>query len=351
MTFDLSLYEFLKKRVKPCNLTVRKDETTIRCPFCGDSVKSNKSTHLYIKNVPPFMYYCQRCTASGIFDSKILIKLNSYDPNMDIYLKNSYNGYMEKLNQKYGASFFSYINNEEPEILPNQYGELEMKKIEYINNRLGIDISQEDIKKYRIILNIEDYYTNNELTSSLDQRSIDMIKNLNQNYFSFLLNDKNVINCRSMVSDTKYKHFKLRIHEDTNSISRRFYSIKNDIDLSGETFNINITEGFFDIISVHENIKNKEMDNTTLYIANNGKGYLFTLDYLASIGILNANINIYSDKDVSPSDYKNNKLLGRSHLTKLNGANIYYNNYENEKDFGVPKERIIVSSPNITKFI
>src|SRR5699024_11176480 len=268
MTFDLSLYEFLKKRVKPCNLTVRKDETTIRCPFCGDSVKSNKSTHLYIKNVPPFMYYCQRCTASGIFDSKILIKLNSYDPNMDIYLKNSYNGYMEKLNQKYGASFFSYINNEEPEILPNQYGELEMKKIEYINNRLGIDISQEDIKKYRIILNIEDYYTNNELTSSLDKRSIDMIKNLNQNYFSFLLNDKNVINCRSMVSDTKYKHFKLRIHEDTNSISRRFYSIKNDIDLSGETFNINITDGFFDIISVHENIKNKEMDNTTLYIAN-----------------------------------------------------------------------------------
>src|SRR5699024_4741852 len=245
----------------------------------------------------------------------------------------------------------SFDLNEEPEILPNQYGELEMKKIEYINNRLGIDISQEDIKKYRIILNIEDYYTNNELTSSLDQRSIDRIKNLNQNYFSFLLNDKNVINCRSMISDTKYKHFKIRINEDTNSISRRFYSIKNDIDLSGETFNINITEGFFDIISVHENIKNKEMDNTTLYIANNGKGYLFTLDYLASIGILNANINIYSDKDVSPSDYKNNKLLGRSHLTKLNGANIYYNNYENEKDFGVPKERIIVSSPNITKFI
>src|SRR5699024_7400955 len=107
-------------------------------------------------------------------------------------------------------------------------------------------------------------------------------------------------------------------------------------------------EGFFDIMSVYYNINNKKMSNDTLYIANNGKGYKFTLTYLASMGILNADINIYSDLDVSINDYKNN-ILKNDILSHMNGINIYYNNVEGQKDFGTTMDNIKLSSKNIVR--
>ena len=340
---DMTVYEFLKTKVKPCKLTIDKKETIIRCPICGDSVKSKSSTHLYIQNKTPFKYYCQRCSSSGIFGRELISKLSIYDYSIDTYLKNSYDNYMAELGTRYGDSIFTYINEKEPIFKPNQYNELELKKIDYINNRLGINISESDLDKYRIILNMEDYFTNNNLTKGLSQFKTKNIKNLNQNHFSFLLNDKNVINSRNMDHNHKNKHYKLKIIDDYEKMSRRFYSINNEIDLSNELFNINIAEGFFDIISIYENIYNKQDDDATIFIANNGKGFLFSLDYLSSLGILNANINIYSDNDVTLNDYK--KIYYRSNISKLNGMNIYYN--LKDEDFGVPGSRIEVSSPNI----
>jgi len=345
--YDLTLYEYLKSRVYPCRLTTRKDETIVRCPYCGDSVKSKQSTHFYIQNIPPFKYYCQRCSVKGIFDEKT-VKMFKLDHTLDRYLKNTYNDYIGKLNRKYGNSIFHYMSKQkEPIFLPNQYTQLEIDKINYFNNRIGVKLTEDEISQFRIILNLEDFYINNELTNSLNKRKIDLIKHLNENYFCYLLNDKNTINCRN-IKNGKWKHFKLKIFEETKEMSKRFYSIKNDIDLSNTVFNINIAEGFFDIMSVYYNINNKKMSNDTLYIANNGKGYKFTLTYLASMGILNADINIYSDLDVSINDYKNN-ILKNDILSHMNGINIYYNNVEGQKDFGTTMDNIKLSSKNIVR--
>lgn len=341
--YDLTVYHHLREHVKPCRLTISHDETMIRCPHCGDSKKSKRSTHLYIHNIPPFMYYCQRCNASGFVDSKFLSLLNSNNSYINNYVNNSYNNYLSQLNRKYGKSFI----DRKTKVLnyyPKQYTDLEVNKINYINNRLGIKLEEKDIDLYKIILNMNDFYENNNF--EVDNGENFKINDINQNYFSYMLNDRNTINCRLINNGrNSKKHYKHRIFKSLAEESNRFYSITNDIKLDRDVYNVHIAEGFFDIISIFNHIYNKKMNDNDIFIANNGKGYKFVLNYLSRIGILNMNINIYSDADVKIKDYKSNRMLGNSTPAILNNANIYYNLYDGEKDFGVTKDRIKLSDP------
>ncbi|WRM43373.1 hypothetical protein [Staphylococcus phage LY01] len=342
--YDLTLYHHLKKEVNPCRLTTSQDETMIRCPFCGDSKKSKSSTHLYIQNKTPFKYFCQRCNASGVMNNKVLSMLNSGNIEINSYINNQYNEYISNMNKKYGKSFINR-NTKELNYYPNKYTDLEISKINYINERLGINIDEKDIELYKIILNIEDFYKNNEF--DIDNQY--QINNLNNNYFSYMLNDKNTINCRLMNNNTfgtnGKKHFKQKIFKNLADESTRFYSIKNELRLDRRVYNIHIAEGFFDILGIFNHVYNKEINDNDIFIANNGKGYKFVLNYLNSLGILNMNINIYSDRDVKITDYRSKRMLGNSLPVILNDANIYYNEFKDEKDFGVSKDKIKLSEP------
>ena len=349
---DLTLYNYLRDNLKVVYLTVRNDETRIRCPHCGDSVKSSTSAHCYIKNSSPFPYYCQRCSSTGVVNGEFLNLLNVFEADIGKYLKNSFTKYTETLNRKYGSSLMRYKNkNTKLKILPNQYTEREMKKVRYIESRFGFSLNEELVEKFNIILNIEDFLTNNGIDiSKYDEKRKFMLPILNENYCMFLLNDKGMINCRNMNDnvDKKRKFYKFRIFEDImNEDSRRFFSISNEIDLSNRLFNVHIAEGIFDIVSVYHNVNKDFEDDSTLYIANNGKGYLFVLEYLKKMGMLNCNINIYSDSDVSINELK--KKLRYSILAQMNGFKVYYNRYneidKSVKDFGVQGDKIILSEP------
>ena len=349
---DLTLHDYLKDNLRVVYLTVRKDETRIRCPHCGDSVKSSSSAHCYIKNTSPFPYYCQRCSSSGIVNAEFLNLLNVFEADIGKYLKNSFNRYAENLNRTYGSSFTQYKNSrKEVKILPNQYTELEMKKVRYIEERFGFQLDEKLLKKFNIVLNIKDFLINNGIDiNRYDEKRKYMLPILNNSYCMFLLNDKGMINCRNINDnvDKKRKFYKFRIYEDLmNQDSRRFYSISNEIDLASRTFNIHIAEGIFDIVSVYNNVMDRYEDSSTVYIANNGKGYLFVLEHLKKLGMLNCNINIYSDSDVKVSEIK--KKLRNNILAQMNGFKVYYNKYndidKNVKDFGVSKDKIILSEP------
>ena len=80
------------------------------------------------------------------------------------------------------------------------------------------------------------------------------------------------------------------------------------------------------------------MNSNDLFLSCNGKSYKFVLKELQKKSILNAEINIFSDKDVSVNKIK--KFLNNSLLAKFNGYEVYYNNMENQKDFGIPKSKI-----------
>ena len=58
------------------------------------------------------------------------------------------------------------------------------------------------------------------------------------------------------------------------------------------------------------------------------------------MSILNSDITVYSDGDVSLEEYR--KIMLHEKYFSMNGMNIYYNRIG--KDFGVKKEEIELSS-------
>jgi len=338
--YDLRIYEFLKnKGLHIVRLTSRHDETLIRCPFCGDSINQD-SAHLYIKNEPPFKFYCQKCNTTGTFNNKMMTELGLYSNEFSKMLDEVYINYKTKINIKYGDSYNNYFKQTKELIyLPNQYDELEMKKIDYFESRMGFELFEEDISRFKIILNLNDFINNNELNIR-DTKFLNEINYLNNSTFSFLLNDNNSLNNRFITGNSKYRYKNIKLFQEELGFSRKFYTIQNNVNLKRDTFKIILTEGAFDIISVYHNIYNRNMDDATIFAGVNGKSYPFTLNYIMKLGILNADVYIYSDKDVPISFYK--KIKKYNILLKYNGVNIFYNKIG--KDYGVKKEEIELSN-------
>jgi hypothetical protein len=336
--YDFTVYEYLKKNIKLCYLTTDKSETYIRCPYCGDSTNLNHA-HLYINNQPPFKYFCQKCSVTGIVDNKFLRDIDLYDPEVINYVVQSKNNYIKNLNKKYGNNFLE-IFNKNFDVLPNQYNKKELEKIKYINNRLGININEESlIEKYKIILNIEDFFNNNKL--QMNQFYKKNLSKLENNYVGFLLNDNNMICFRDITGKQNERYINKKIYSENILQSRKFYTIGNEINLSREVYNIYLAEGIFDILGIFNHLYDCKQNDNDLFISCNGKSYNFVLKYLQTLGILNCNINIFSDKDVSKK--KIIELLHGNYLTKFNGVTLYYNNIG--KDYGVTKLEIELSNP------
>lgn len=334
--YDKTIYEYFKKNLSVCMITTDQSETVIRCPYCGDSIKEHHA-HLYIHNNPPFKYFCQKCSTTGIVDSKFLRDVSLYDPDIVDFVSESKSNYLKDLNKKYGNNFLE-IFNKEFDILPNQYTKIEINKLKYINNRLGININNNDmIKKYKIILNLKDFFENNDLQMNKFYKT--NIKKLQNNYVGFLLNDNNMICFRNIKEDDNERYINKKIYSENIFQSRKFYSIGNTIDLSNRTYNIVLTEGIFDILGVYNHIYNCNQNNNDIFISCNGKSYNFVLNYLQSLSILNTDIKIYSDNDVTKE--KMMDLVKYNKLIKLNGATVYYNLLN--KDCGVTKDKIEIS--------
>jgi hypothetical protein len=287
----------------------------------------------------------------GFDDGKFLIRLNLFDAELSKQLDSGYTNYLQDLNKKYGANFNLFNSDKEFDVLPNQYSDLEHRKIQYLEERYGREINEDDLVKFKIILNLKDFFSKNNIDqTNADPSKILTFNRLNENYVMFLLYDKRIVSCRNINKDIAHKdrYYKLTLMDSTKeNSSKRFYSIKNEINLQNRIYNIHIAEGAFDIESVYLNIYDRKMNDNDIFIANNGKGFLFVLNYLESIGIMNANINIYSDSDVPLKFYKDK--LRYNMLVKFNGLTVYYNKY-NEldpevKDFGVTSDKIILSDP------
>lgn len=355
--YDYTIYNYLARKLNVVKRSTSGDETVIRCPFCGDSKKSKFSAHLYIKNEAPFKYYCQKCNNFGIVNDKFLMRLDAYEVGFVNEISMAQTKYQMNMNKKYGVNSFLKINQDDIIYKPNQVGELEQRKLDYISNRLGIKFTVDDVDKYKIVLNLKDFYENNKIDfSKLSDKRLYFLDKLNENYISFLLYDTSMLACRNINDnvDKKEKFYKLKLYENIDD-SKRFYSIRNDIDLNNRVFNIYMAEGIFDIISIYNNLVEDKNANNNLFMANNGKGYAFILNYLASMGLLNNNINIYCDNDVKIKDLM--RMLKNCTNAKVNGINVYYNIYNgngvegNKRDFGVNKEFIISSDKNVIEFL
>ena len=314
-------------------------ELVLRCLQCGDSKNMNHA-HLYIK-VPQdendiALYHCKKCNSKGIVDDVFLRKYGCDDVRVLIDLV-KHNNDLKKLPK--------YHNFKQMDIYPlrNTYVSNNVwnkSKIDYINKRIGSNFNLEDLLSLKIFLNLYDILNQNKLTATRHKAVTDA---LNRHFVGFVSYDNSYSILRKIDNAELYKSINKRYinYNIINKLdgSKDFYVIPSNVDISNPTYvNIHIAEGVFDILSIFYNLNNCNR-NQNVYIASAGKSYSQALNFILSeTGIVNYNIHIYPDNDVN--NYELDYLILNS--IKYLSANVYIhrNLYPNEKDYGVPLNKI-----------
>ena len=326
--------EYIKK--------VNDEEYRIRCPFCGDSQKNLNTGHMYLKinendNFPMF-YYCFKCNEYGVINSSFLNALDMDDSSM----KSS----ITSLNKSSdNVSSHKFINGDDNIIFDYTIPEIKRSnKTEYIENRLGTKLSDEQLQDLKVIPSLREFLIHNEIKSLTCSNRI--AYTLEDKYVGFLTYGGSHILFRDVTEKEEYSWVKYPITNESKKC-RAFYSIASTVDIFTEdNITINLAEGVMDIASAFINLGFNKPN--TMNIAVCGKQYHNILLKLLNMGFVGSNItvNIFADNDEEFNDNKNNKPTDLKYFKTLfkkikylyGEVNIYYNIIH--KDIGVPKKYI-----------
>jgi len=314
-------------------------EIVVRCMLCGDSENRNHA-HMYI-SVPqnydeiPF-YHCKKCNASGIVDDIFLRKLGCEDSRVLIDLLKHINDI--KRSPKYSKLYQVDIYPLKNQFISNQAWN--QPKLDYINKRIGSSFSIQDLIQLKIFLNIGDIIVQNDL---LLTRHESIVKALHEHFIGFISYDNSYCILRKYDNAELYQSINKR-YVNYNLISKNdnnkdFYVIPTTIDIQSTTpVKIHIAEGVFDILSIFYNL-NRCNNTQNIYISASGKSYSQALSFiLKETRVINYELHIYPDNDVS--DYSLKKLMLNSIAALPTDIYIHRNIYTGEKDYGVPLSRI-----------
>lgn len=354
--FKTNLKEFLTNNI-PGKVVAGNKEFLCRCPFCGDS-RHLKSAHFYI-NLPnsddtPVMYHCKKCNVSGILNRNILRELGVEVIDGDVLSdlisrhKKLSGNFIRGSNKN--KSLYKFNTNYD-RISISEMSELKMK---YINDRLGLKLSYQEMIDCKIILNLLDLFNdernNYYLHYTRDKR---IIQELNDSFIGFLGYNNGVINMRNLrpgkVSkyvDKRYVNYNLFPTEYLEGTSK-YYIIPTIVDtLNPEPVKIHIAEGPFDILSIFYNLYNGNKYNS-IYASIGGKSYINLIKFLlCDLKIINAEIHIYFDNDVKDKEIQ--EIIYQLQYLNLD-IYAHWNRFEDEKDYGVPKSKILDYREQIIK--
>lgn len=318
-----------------------------RCPFCGDSANPNHG-HFYIRinleDNSNMVYYCHKCPARGIITKDTCERLDIDDVDMlsDIIMLNKT---ADKVDTKQimGESFHVF-DYRLPKPIYNY-------KIQYIENRLGIRLTEEDAVKLKIIPSFYAFLEENKINELTCSPGIAKI--LEENYVGFLSYGNSHILFRDVTGRMEYSWFKYPISRKSSE-NRLFYSISSQIDpFTQEPITINLCEGVMDAASICYNLGYNGKNTITIAVA--GKYYEPIIRFIIGLGLFGSNvsINVFADNDAmfnkknkaKDTDidfyrkiFKNSKYLFKS-------VKVYYN--LKEKDCGVRKEQIVLKEYKI----
>jgi hypothetical protein len=208
-----------------------------------------------------------------------------------------------------------------------------IRKKKYIENRLGINISIEDLYDLKTVFNVKDMIRLNNIKSNAVMGKIDLI---NSDYVGFMSCRNEFLVCRNTVANSNKRYEKYPIFYSLDN-TRQFYSIPNTIDLlTPDTIEINLAEGVFDILGIYYHIKKADKVNK-IYAAICGSGFKNVIRYFINLGIFGDNVvlNIYSDSDKSIDYYSSIKKTLSVWFGK---TNVFYNRLSH--DYGVSKDKI-----------
>ena len=312
------------------------NQVCCRCPYCNDS-RNRLHGHFSIKidtnSDSIIVFRCFRCNESGILTSQVMEDIGAPLSIEDAKA-------LDALNRPSNKSTYARqrpLNYKVPVIINPIDNKI---KLDYLNNRLGIEFTSEMIQESKIILSIMDFFTENKIKIP-DHINPRLIKLIEENYIGFLSANNNKITFRRIIdNDHLNRYIKLSI-DPYNTSPNNFYSIKNpgmDL-LYTDPVHIHIAEGTFDILSIKYNLPH---DNSQkhLFFASCGYNFGTIIKWLIYMGInTDLYVHLYSDND--KSDEEDIKILN-SGINKywIDHAFIHRNMFQGEKDFGVPSIRI-----------
>ena len=336
--YGINFINMIKSSIPNARDVAGQTEILTRCPFCGDST-NQRNAHFYI-SVPSnedevSFYDCKKCPAHGILNDEVLRKLGCQDNNTSIQVQ-THNSRVLKL-PKYKTlkkiDIYPLKNNY---IREDEYNKF---KLDYINNRIGANFTYQDIISLKIFLNLYDVLNSNRLILTRDKRIGD---SLDKFFIGFISYDNSFCGLRKITDQELYKTINKRyINYDLvnkKDDKKAYYIVPTQVDvLNPSPIRIHIAEGQFDILSIFYNL-NKSNIYQNIYIACGGKSYRQALEFiLTELGIINFEVHFYPDKDVT--DYEFNKTLYAVNSLPCN-IFIHRNIQQDEKDYGVPIDRI-----------
>lgn len=298
------------------------------CPFCG------KEGHLYIsipRNGKPSKYNCFKCPKCG--NTKNILK-NFGINNKEI--EEFLSSHKEDMNgvKSYNRDKFKLFVPIEPPT------EINILKLNYINSRLGINLSFRELAENKIFLNLELLLGYNKITRLT--RDFRIVRALAENFIGFISIDNGYSNLRKFTDvklhpsiDKRYIVYNISGEED----QKKFYVPPTTLDIYKKV-TVHMSEGPFDILGVKYNVVGPYKDNQ-LFIAGGGKSYPSIIQMIImEYGFIDLEFHVYMDND----DDSENKIINFAQkLYSIYGYNFYihHNAYPGEKDYGVPRERII----------
>ena len=336
-----NIKNFLLSHMVNAKLVSGGNTINCRCPLCGDSVHM-KSAHFYItlpKENTPVLYYCHKCNSGGVVTYKSLLEWGLYDQNIvrDI----------EDLNKRLSSKgrskkYFDFtIRN-----ISNTRTTIDYKsdyKLNYINQRLGTQLSYNDLSRLKIVLNLHDLLVENNISKLT--RNDNIVADLDREFIGFLSFDNCFLNMRITCepgSGRVYKEIDKRYINyaifDKQDNSMRFYTIPTILDLNTPyRIPIHIAEGPFDILSIYLNLNN---GSNGIYTSVAGNNYISIIShFLINMQIPNCELHFYPDKDKYGTIDRIMSFVDRI-PDKTFPVYYHINNMEGQKDFGVPKNKI-----------
>lgn len=341
MSYQEQLKDMLFSLFPEAKLNGAKTEVMINCPFCNKEGRLDTNRHMYISlgyNDKPPQYNCfKNSKHRGLLTKNALNEMTNYSPLINDELLNDIQSNTKTNNIYYKNTIneLQYYPFKIPLPSNNIYIE---EKINYINNRLGLNLSLNELVYNKVIFSLKEFLIYNKIQTIT--RSQNTIELLDKYFIGFLNNNNSVITFRNICKDDNILPQQLQkryiYYTILEKIQNGHYIIPSTCDIY-KHITLNIAEGIFDILSIFYNLQKANRENN-ICVAIGGNAYLKTIQYfLETIGLIDLEIHIYIDNDIDKNILNKIKKI----LTPLQiPVFIHINMAEDEKDFGVPINRI-----------
>lgn len=256
-----------------------------RCPICGDSEKSSRH-HLFIRISPNdgmMLAKCfqTKCNVGYRLNNRLLYSLGVTDEQIHKAVANNY------IHETFNIKFMYNTGNVK---IPEPKDGV----LKYFQKRTGL--TKEDMFKFKVIGDIEEFFTANEL----DKRELEKLNLNSNNCIAFLNNGNTRLAIRKL--DKKKFHYISIKKSETHLHTPIYYENKISEGMVSD-FDIVVSEGLFD------NINSIELngDRPGIYCSSSSASAIYKIFKIFSKKYRDVRWVFYSDSDVPIDFYK--KLL------------------------------------------